>query len=105
MRTLVEWVRSRRSQIAERFASNCPSASCCRFAENVGVLSVVKSELKLREVQRQILPADVVVRADDSAFRQCLESFDNVRVNNAAHVYVIATLTTSWARLLSTIES
>ena len=47
--------------------SFCASAPCYRLSENVGVVAVVVAELKLRNVQRQILGADLVEAADDAA--------------------------------------
>lgn len=60
MRTLIELARSRRSLIAGRFASSCLSASCYRLAEYVGFLPVVEAELELREVEREVLLADLI---------------------------------------------
>ncbi len=74
--TSVASARWRRSQIAETFASVRVSAPSYRLAENIGVVSVVKPELKLREIQRQILLADVVVGAHDATLQQRPESFN-----------------------------
>ena len=49
--------------------------------ENIGVLPVVVPELKLRDVQRQIFAADLVVAADDAALNQRPEAFDCARDN------------------------
>ena len=54
---LAHW---RRSQIAETFASVRVSAPSYRFAEYVGFAPIVKSELKFREIQRQIFLAHIV---------------------------------------------
>jgi len=35
--------RSRRSQIAERFASSCPSAACYGLAETILILAIVEN--------------------------------------------------------------
>ena len=42
-------------------------ASADRRAEDVGVLPIVVAELKLRDVQRQVFLADLVIAADDAA--------------------------------------
>lgn len=90
MRTPIGQVRWLRSQIAERFASACLSASCYRLAEDVGFLPVVETELELREVQREILLADVVEPADDAMFEQRPEPFDAVRMNHATYIFARA---------------
>ena len=90
MQAPIESVSLASSLHAETIASVHASASCYRFAEYVGLFPVVKSELKFREVQRQILAANVVIGADDSAFQQSPKSFDAVRMDDAAHVAVIA---------------
>ena len=47
------------------------------------------AELKLREVQREILFADVMVCAYDTALEERPEVFDVVRVNLAAHIFAL----------------
>ena len=86
----IEYARWRRSQIAERFASNCLSAPCYRFTEYVGFLAIVKAELKLRKVQRQILLANAVIAAHDSTLEQRPERFDGISMHDAAHVLVLS---------------
>src|ERR1700728_822625 len=82
----IEWARWRRPQIAETFASVRVSAPCYRFAEYVGFLTVVKSELKFRQIQRQIFLADVVVGADDSSLKQRPEGINVLGVYLTAHI-------------------
>jgi hypothetical protein len=72
--------------VAEVPASEDASASCYDFAENVGVLSVVMTELKFRQVERQIFCANVVVSADYAALEQRPKRFDVIRMNLAAHI-------------------
>jgi hypothetical protein len=86
----IEPARWRRSQIAETFASVRVSAPCYRFAEYVGFFPVVESELKLREVQRQIFSADMMVRAEYATLQKRPEGFHRVRVNDPAHVFALA---------------
>jgi len=75
-----ESARWRRPRIAETFASVRVSAPCYRFAECVGFLAIVKSELKLRKIQRQVFLADTVIAAHDSAFEQQPERFNRIGV-------------------------
>ncbi len=67
-------------------ASSDASASCYGFPKDVGILAVVVTELKLREVQGQILLAYVVKTAHDAALEQAPERFDVVGVDLAPHV-------------------
>jgi hypothetical protein len=53
------------SALAGPAASQPVSASCYRRTEDVGVLPVVVAPLELGDVERQILAADVVERAND----------------------------------------
>src|ERR1700683_4070697 len=75
---------------AEDASSAASSASSKDFLEDIGILAVIEPELKLREVQREIGLADVVVGADDTALQQAPEPFDAVRVDFAAHVLASA---------------
>ena len=72
---------------AEAPASQVASASCYRLPENVFFFSVVESELKFVQVQRQIFLADTVVRTDDPALQHRPEVVQILRVNDAAHVF------------------
>jgi hypothetical protein len=81
----IEQARWRRSQIAETFASVRVSAPCYRFAEYVGFLAIVKSELKFREIQRQIFLAHAVIAAHDATFEERPERFNRIGVNDSAH--------------------
>src|SRR6476620_11627807 len=80
MVTPTESSRWRRFRSTEASASRHASASGPRYrlTEDVGSLAVVMTELELREIQRQILLADVVVRADDAALQKRPERFDVV---------------------------
>ena len=76
---------------SEAPASRCASASgpLYRLAENIGLTAVVVTELKLREVQWQILCADMVEATHDAALKQAPEAFDVVRMDFAAHVLAL----------------
>jgi len=81
-----ESARWRRVLIAERFGQCCLSASCYRFTENIFVLAVIVTERELRQIERQIFLADMVICSDDSTLKQRPERFDVVGVNLTAHV-------------------
>jgi len=57
------------------------SASFNRRSKNIVVEPIVISELKLRDVQRQIFAADLVIAAHDPAFEDAPEAFDGLGVN------------------------
>jgi hypothetical protein len=46
------------------------SASAYRRAKNIGIIAVIVAERKLRDIERQILAADLVVTTHNSAFNQ-----------------------------------
>ena len=71
---------------AEADASPDASAFCYRLSENIGILAVVVPKLKFRQVQRQIFPAHVVIRADNTTFQQTPEVINVIGMNHAAHV-------------------
>jgi hypothetical protein len=77
---------------AEAPASPVASASCYSRSENVFVLAVIVTELELREVEREILRADVMKAAHDAALQERPERFYIVRVNFAANVFAIRML-------------
>jgi hypothetical protein len=52
-----------------------------RDPKNISVLPIVISELKLGNVQRQILIADFVERADNAALKDRPETFNRVGMN------------------------
>ena len=59
-----------------------------RFGEDVVVEPIIVAELEFRDVQRQVLAADLVIRADHAALNQRPEAFDGVGVNDAVNVFV-----------------
>src|SRR5579883_2123484 len=59
--------RWRLAFVPEVPASQRASASCYRRPEDIDVFAVVIPELKFRDVQRQILAADLVECADHAA--------------------------------------
>ncbi len=62
------------------------SASFNRRSENVIVHPVVIAELEFCDVQRQILGADLVERADDTALKDAPETFNRLGVNGTDDV-------------------
>lgn len=58
-------------------------ASSDGFAEDIWIIPVVISELKLRDVQWQILCADLVESTDNAALEDRPEAFDRVGVDRA----------------------
>jgi hypothetical protein len=72
---------------AEAASSAASSASCYSRLENVLVLAVVEPPRKLIQIERQILLAHVVVRADDAALEQRPERFKIVGVDVTSHVF------------------
>jgi hypothetical protein len=71
---------------SEAHASYYASAASYGFSKDVRVLAVVEPELKLREVQRQIFLADVMIGANNAALQQAPEVFQIVGMDFAAHV-------------------
>src|SRR5260370_37118678 len=85
-RTLIEPTRWRALACSEASASYYASAASYGFSKDVGVLAVVKTELKLREVQRQIFLADVMIGSNHSALEQAPKVFQIVSMHFAAHI-------------------
>src|ERR1700689_2716569 len=72
--------------LAEASASGLTSASCYHIEENILVVAIVETILKLREVQRQIFFAHVVIGAEHATLEQRPERFHRICVDLAAHV-------------------
>src|ERR1700730_15568986 len=62
------------------------SASLNSRAKNIIVEPIVVSELKLRDVQRQILGTDLVERADDTALEDAPEAFNRLSMDGTNNV-------------------
>jgi hypothetical protein len=56
------------------------AATNCR-SKNIGVLAVIVSELKLSDIERHVLAADLVERPDDTALEYRPEALNRVRVD------------------------
>ena len=61
-------------------------ASLNRRPENVVIHPVVISELKFRDVQREIFSADLVEAAHDAALQERPKTINGLRVNGSANV-------------------
>jgi hypothetical protein len=76
-------VRWRLSLFAEAVASVRASAACYRGLEDRRVVTMIVAELKLSDVEWQILAADVVIAAHDPALQKRPEAVDRLRVDRA----------------------
>ena len=59
------------------------------LSENIAIQAIVVPELKLRDVQRQILRTDLVEASDDPALEDAPEPFNRVRVDRADNVLLL----------------
>ena len=71
---------------------NAISASLNRRPEDVGVEAVVVAELKFRDVERQVLAADLVEAAHDAALQERPEAVNALRVHDAINVLLLGVL-------------
>jgi hypothetical protein len=76
--------------LAETVTSDHASAACYRRLKHIRVETVVISELKLSNVQRQIFGADLVEAANDAALEDAPEAFNRVGVDRADNVLMAA---------------
>jgi len=74
---------------AEVPASKAASASCYDLPEHIFALAVIEAELKLREIQRQIFLAHIMVTTHDPAFDQTPKRFDRLSVRDTANPFFI----------------
>jgi hypothetical protein len=65
------------------------SNSLNRGSENVRVEAVIIAELKLRDVQRHVLLADLVERADDTALEDRPETLNRLGMNGTDNVLML----------------
>ena len=65
------------------------SASLNRRAKNVVIEAVVIAELEFRDVQRHILAADLVERADDAALEDAPKTFNRLGMHCANNILVL----------------
>jgi hypothetical protein len=60
-----------------------------QIGEGVRVFSVVEAPCKFVQVQREILLAHLVIRADDPAFEETPKAFDCVCVSGADYLFAL----------------
>src|SRR5260370_851349 len=77
---------------AEVPGSEAASAPCYRRSENVGIMAIVESKLKLGKVQRQIFLADIVIDAHDPALQKRPEIFHVIGMDDAANVFALTVI-------------
>jgi hypothetical protein len=87
MKMPVELACWRALACSESCASFHASAASHRFPKDVGVFTIIESELKLREVQGQVFSTYVVIGAHDSALKETPKVLHAVRVDLAANVF------------------
>jgi len=75
--------------LAEHVSAGACSASCHDRSEDVRILALIMPEGKLRQIQRQIVLADVMEGAHDAALQQTPKTFQVIRVDVASHVFVL----------------
>jgi len=75
------------SACPEALASPIASALRQRVSEDVWILAIVVVIGKLVEVQRHVLPADVVIGSHDAGLQQAPERVEVVGVNYAVHIF------------------
>lgn len=61
----------------------------CR-SKDIRILAIVVAELKLGNIERHIFFADLMERADNTAFQDRPKTFNRIRVNCADHVLTLA---------------
>src|SRR5258708_4271451 len=66
-----------------------PLATSDPFADDVLILPVVVAELELSDVERQVLGADFVERADHASLEDRPEAFNRVGVDRSDHVLAL----------------
>ncbi len=79
-------------QPSETPASQRASASGPRYrlAENIGFTAVIMAELKLSQIEREILLADMVEASHNATLEEAPERFEIVGVNLAAHIFALS---------------
>lgn len=68
------------------------SAACYHGREDIRILPVVMTKRELRQVQRQIGFADIVIRADDTTLQQAPEAINVGRVYIPAHILALGVI-------------
>lgn len=69
--------------------SFCASASCYGCSENIAVVAVIVPELKFRDVEMQILFADVVEGSNDTTLEDAPEALNRIGVDSADNIFFL----------------
>ena len=82
------------ASVAAALASETPtkarvSAPCYRGSEDIAVLAVIVPELEFGDIQRQVLAADLMERADHAAFEDRPEPLNRIRVDRTVDVLAV----------------
>ena len=77
---------------AEALASSDASASSYSAPENIRVLRIIETELKLREIKRQVLFAYMMIVADDATLEQAPERIEVLGMHFAAYIFASGVL-------------
>ena len=72
--------------LSEHASAAACSAFCYDSRKDVGILPVVMTEGKLRQVQREIVFRDIVERTNHTAFQQAPESLDVIGMHVASDI-------------------
>lgn len=75
-----------RRETKEFLWQSCALATANRRTENIGIAAIIVAELKLRDIERQIFAADLVVAAHDPAFQDRPEALNRIGVDCANDV-------------------
>ena len=87
--------------LAEHALPVACSAACYDRIEDVGILAVVIPKREFRQIQRQIVLADVVIRAHDATLQQAPEVVQVRGMDVPAHIFTAAWLTVSCGKRTS----
>ena len=72
---------------AEGPSSSDASASRYSTLKYVGILSVVEAIRELVQIEREVLPADIMIRTDDASLEQAPERIKIISVDVSMHVF------------------
>jgi len=90
----------RSMRLAAISAMNPNLASPDRFAKNVRVAAVVVAELEFRDIEREILAADFVERADHATLNQRPETLNGVGMDSANYVVALGVIDNGMGKIL-----
>jgi len=82
---VIDFINSK-AEYAAVFGSSGVSASCYGRPEDIGIQPVVVLELRFSDVERQVLRANPMMRADDGPLNETPETLNRIRVNSTDNV-------------------